>query len=223
MKPYYDHGGITIYNADCRALLGDLRADLLLTDPQYGIGVDRTMAAQAGTQYGRAAAKKRDYGPATGWDDKPADNATLRSLIAVSGKAIIWGGNYFELGAQACWLVWDKKNGTNGFADCELAWTNLPGAVRMFRHMWNGMLRAPSDDGNDRVHPTQKPTPLMRWCIQRWGGVGTVLDPFLGSGTTLVAAKALGLPAIGVEREERYCEIAASRLLQEVLDFGDVA
>jgi len=217
MKPYYDQDGITIYHGDCRTLTRALGWDVLLTDPPYGIGADRKQAARAGTQYGVAAAPSRDYGPVTNWDSSPADSDFLRHLAVK--PACIWGGNYFSLPPQSKWLVWDKQRDDGCYADCELAWTNLRGAVRVFRFRWNGMLQAASDDGDNRVHPTQKPVPLMRWCLGLLPP-GLVLDPWLGSGSSLIAAKDLGRRAIGIEIEERYCEIAARRLDQGVLDLA---
>ena len=105
---------------------------------------------------------------------------------------------------------------SNDFADCELVWTNLPGVARLFRHQWSGAMRA-SERGEPRLHPTQKPLILMRWIIGRCPE-GVVLDPFMGSGTTLRAAKDLGRRAIGIDIDERYCQIAAQRCAQEVLD-----
>ena len=112
-------------------------------------------------------------------------------------------------------------NGDNDFADCELAWTNLDKAVRIKRHMWNGMLR----EGKEPRwgHPTQKPLAVMAWCIEMGGGnkgVRSILDPYMGSGTTLRAAKDAGIAATGIEVEEKYCEITAKRLQQEVFDFN---
>jgi len=118
---------------------------------------------------------------------------------------------------SSCWLIWDKENGNTAYADCELAWTNLAQAVRLKRHQWNGMLRKNKEYRN---HPTQKPLDLMRWCInQAPDDVQTILDPFCGVGTTLVAAKLEGRKAIGIEIEERYASIAANRLRQKVLIF----
>jgi site-specific DNA-methyltransferase (adenine-specific) len=113
--------------------------------------------------------------------------------------------------------VWDKRDGltSNDFADCELIYTNLSGVARLFSHRWSGALRD-SERGEARVHPTQKPLVLMRWLIELTVAE-TILDPYMGSGTTLRAAKDLGRKAIGIEIEERYCEIAANRLRQEVL------
>lgn len=211
MLPYYEQDGIAIYHADCRDVLPTLEpVDLVLTDPPYGIGA--ALNLRANTRRGNALCASSDYGFAD-WDDTPPDPDTMDRVISAGAKAIVWGGNYYQLGRSSCWLVWDKETGTNYYADAELAWTNLDGAVRLMRHQWKGMFRA-SDD--PRTHPTQKPEAVMLWCLSF--APGSVLDPFMGSGTTLVAAKQLGRKAIGIEIEERYCEIAAQRLAQGVLD-----
>jgi DNA modification methylase len=144
------------------------------------------------------------------------DHNTANMLRGISDAQIIWGANHFSdiLPRSSCWLVWDKDN-TGDYADCELAWTSFPRAVRRFRWRWNGMLQQDMANKEYREHPTQKPVPLMRWCLSFADGV--ILDPYLGSGPSLRAAKDLGRRAIGIEIEERYCEIAARRLDQEVL------
>ena len=218
MKPYYDDGkGIVIYNGDCREVLPTLgRFDLLLTDPPYGIGADNQRKILSREKL----AKPKDYGN-TNWDDSPADQKTLDVAISQSDAAIVFGGNYFAFPPSPCWLVWDKDN-TGDFADCELAWTNLKKAVRKFRWRWNGMLQEHSGEKKEtRQHPTQKPLPLMRWCLSLVPDAATVLDCYCGSGTTLVAAKLEGRSATGIEISEKYCEVAANRLRQGVLDFGE--
>ena len=218
-KPYYQDDSCTIYHGDCREILPHLApVDLVLTDPPYGIGADSSMHKQSGQQYGNAATQKRHY-EATNWDAGTVDDDTILLAIAAAHYSIIFGGNYYGhlLKPTPCWLVWDKENGANNFADCELAWTNLPQAVRIKRHLWNGMLRKGQEE---RAHPTQKPLDVMKWCItqaDKHGDIRTILDPFMGSGTTLRAAKDLGRKAIGIEIEEKYCEIAVKRLRQEVL------
>jgi DNA modification methylase len=212
MQPYYDHAGITIYHGDCRDVLPGLgRFDLLLTDPPYGIGEAR------GKNKSRSnLAEARDYGVSQ-WDDSPA-HKEIKAARTVCRWQIVFGGNYYHLPPSSCWLVWDKDNGRNDFADCELAWTNLDKAVRKLTHRWNGMLQAAGCQKETRLHPTMKPEPVMRWALmQAPPSVQTVLDPFMGSGTTLVAAKRLTRQSVGIEIEERYCEIAATRLQQEVL------
>ncbi len=227
LQPYYEHAGITIYHGDCRDVLEEwegLRTqsfDLLLTDPPYGIGVARVhrigAVKKVQTKGWRRVPDSPEF-PISDWDDEPVHDAIPR-LRTICRAQIIFGGNYYHLPPSRCWLVWDKDN-TGNFADCELAWTNLDQAVRMFTYRWNGMLQEPGCPREYRQHPTQKPEPVIRWALMQVPKARTVLDPFMGSGTTLVAAKRLGKQATGIEREERYCEIASQRLQQEALDFG---
>ena len=206
--PYYSHAGITIYHGDNREVLAHLGMfDLLLTDPPYGIGESSKKNATRAK-----LASARDYG-AYSWDSEPAPMETINAAIGLCDLSIIWGGNYFSLPPCKGPLVWDKEN-SGDFADGELAWNNLGTALRIKRHMWNGMLRKGREE---RFHPTQKPIDVMLWCLSFAPDARTVLDPWLGSGTTLVAAKMIGLQATGIELEERYCEIAATRLQQEML------
>lgn len=218
MKPYYEQDGITIYHGDAMDVLSEYmdarqvgRAfDLLLTDPPYGIS-----AASRGTIGTSKRGQVTNYGKSD-WDDKTAD-APLALARTITKWHVIFGGNFYDLGRTSCYLVWDKDN-TGDFADCELAWTNMPKAVRKITYRWNGMLQQPGRPKEIRVHPTQKPEAVMVWALQHApADVQTVLDPFMGSGTTLVAAKRLGKRATGIEREERYCEIAAKRLAQGAL------
>jgi DNA modification methylase len=215
MKPYYEEDGITIYHGDCREV--DFRGDLLLTDPPYGIGAAKNL--RANKQHGAALAPSRDYGAAT-WDDAPCSDELLTIWRERCNFQIIWGGNYFRLPPMRGWLVWDKQNGDNGYADCELAWTSLDTAVRLKRYQWMGMLQEHMERKEERMHPTQKPLDIMLWCIQLAPETcDKIIDPFMGSGTTLRAAKDLGRRAIGIEIEEKYCEIAAKRLAQKVFSW----
>jgi DNA modification methylase len=216
-KPYYQDDAVTIYCGDCREIVPELgRFDLLLTDPPYGIGADMAAHKASGcvVGHGHRRVAKRVY-PRSEWDSAPIDGVTLAAVMASCGSQIIWGGNYFELPPCKGPLVWDKQNDGNNFADAELAWNNLGCPVRIKRHLWNGMARKGSEIRYD--HPTQKPIELMTWCIGLAGDVQTILDPFAGSGTTGRAAKDLGRKAVLIEREERYCEMAAKRMAQEVL------
>ncbi len=216
-KPYYNDDTVTIYHGDCREILPHLpNVDAVVTDPPYGIGEARGKNASRDN-----AAIAKDYG-VSGWDDNPVDGE-LQDLVMRAAVSIIWwGGNYYSFPPGSCWLVWDKANGSNDFADCELAWTNLAGAVRRITYRWAGMLQQHGGANKEfRQHPTQKPVEVLRWCIDRLPDeTRTILDPFMGSGTTLRAAKDLGRKAIGIEIHETYCEIAARRMEQEVLDFG---
>ena len=211
MKPYYDYAGITIYHGDAREVLPTLgKFDLLLTDPPYGIGE----ASGKNKSRGKLATPK-DYG-SHNWDNFPISEDLMTSIRHLCKKQIIFGGNYYDLPPTSCWLVWDKCN-TGDFADGELAWTNLKQAVRIKRHLWNGLFRKGSEP---RFHPTQKPLEVMAWALQQARDVKTVLDPFMGSGTTLRACKDAGIACVGIEQQERYCEIAAQRLSQEVMELG---
>lgn len=202
MKPYYEENGITIYHGDCREILPQIpKVDLVLTDPPYGL-----------------KEKIHDGG---GWSTNPIYDAVLNwdflqpeaiSMAIPKGlHACIWGGNYYQLPPSRCWLIWRKANNVQTMADAELAWTNADMNTRVFEEIINA-------DGK-RQHPTQKPESLMKWAIQQFKESKIILDPFMGSGTTLRAAKDLGRKAIGIEIEEKYCEIAAKRLSQEVFDF----
>lgn len=212
MRPYYEASGVTIYHGDCREILPTLRGDLVLTDPPYGLQENAHRVASR-----TKLAATTDYGDFD-WDAEPASDDEIALTMAAAPKCIIWGGNYFKVPPARGWLVWDKQNSGN-FADCELAWTNLKMSVRIFRFTWNGMIRQGEWRGR-RIHPTQKPRELMGWCLGFAPDAMTVIDPFMGSGSVLHAAKNLGRKAIGIEIEERYCEAAAQRLSQEVLDLG---
>ena len=200
-KPYYEDvaRGIVIYHADCREVLPHLpKVALLLTDPPYGIN----FAAQP-TNYQRAAGMKPK-----GWDKHAP---SMDEWLKMAEDACIWGGNYFCLPPKRCWLAWYKRDGPESFGDLELAWTTCDMVTRLFD--WTI-----SATNRERVgHPTQKPIALMKWCLSFFPKAETVLDPFMGSGTTLVACKQLGRRCIGIELEEKYCEIAARRLSQDLL------
>ena len=199
-------GDATLYLGDCLDILPTLpKVDACVTDPPYGIGESNTKNMSR-----EKLAKPRDYG-VFNWDATPI-SPELMAAVRTAGKwQIIFGGNYYECPPASCWLVWDKENGENDFADCELAWTNLPKAVRRIRYLWNGMLRANKEKRGD--HPTQKPVGVMNWCIGQLPEPNqTILDPFMGSGTTGVACANLGRKFIGIEIEERYFDTACERI-----------
>lgn len=216
--PYYADDFVTIYWGDCREWMPE--ADVIVTDPPYGIGYD----VEGGTR--NWTRKKRGTGfTAIEGDGQPFDPAPI---LALDLPTVLFGGNHFasRLPDSPSWLVWYKRRSDMAEmdqADCELAWTNLGGPARVFQQVWVGggsLAREngipPGRDKPVGIHPTQKPLSLMRWVLGRVP-LGTILDPYMGSGSTLVAAKSLGRRAIGIEVEERYCEIAAQRCSQEVL------
>ena len=199
-------GNAELWLGDCREILPTLpQVDACITDPPYGIG---EAAGKSATRKGLGPTI--DYGDDS-WDDKPIDDDLIRMVREAGKWAVIFGGNYYAMPPAKCWLVWDKENGDNDFADCELAWTNLPKAVRRIRYLWNGMLRANGEARGD--HPTQKPIGVMAWAINHVPAPNRlILDPFMGSGTTGVACMNLGLEFIGIERERKYFDIACRRI-----------
>lgn len=199
-------GNATLYLGDCREILPTLpKVDAVVTDPPYGIGE----AAGKNKSRGKLAVAK-DFGNDE-WDNEPISDDLILQVRTAGKWAVIFGGNYYALPATSCWLVWDKENGDSDFADCELAWTNLPKAVRRIRYMWNGMLRANGEARGD--HPTQKPIGVMAWAINHVPApCMSILDPFMGSGTTGVAAMNLQRAFIGIEREPKYFDIACRRI-----------
>lgn len=205
MSDWVQIGRARLICADCRDVLPTLEpVDLVCTDPPYGIGE----AAGKSKTRGKLA-KAIDYGN-DDWDNEPIDSALMAQVRAAGRWQIIFGGNYYDCPPAKCWLVWDKVNGDNDFADCELAWTNLPKAVRRIKYMWNGMLRENGAQRGD--HPTQKPLEVMKWCIGHAPQSQTVLDPFAGSGTTGVAAIQMGRSFVGIEREPRYFDAMCRRI-----------
>lgn len=198
-----------VVHGDNREVLPGLPVvDAVVTDPPYGIG------EAAGKNASRSnMAVACDYG-CDEWDNEPP-SLELIELVRSRGRAqVLFGGNYFILPPARCWFVWDKLNGANDFADCELAWTNLDMAVRRIAYRWHGMLRQNNEERGQ--HPTQKPVGVMQWVL----GLATkpddiILDPFAGSGTTGVACLRLGRRFIGIEREAKYAAVARERLAAE--------
>ena len=227
VKAYYQDDYCTIYCGDCREILPSLpKVDLVLTDPPYGGGLAVDFADRFKSKAGKWWNKSNRAGqarhtPIVG-DDKPFDPSPI--LAIPSTHKVMWGANWYagRLPDSGGWWVWDKRNGKRDvsgadwpMSEAELAWTDIGKGVRVFRHTWFGLIR--DSERGDFLHPTQKPVALMTWCIEKSRTSGTILDPFMGSGTTLRAAKDLQRKAIGIEIEEKYCEIAAKRLQQEVL------
>jgi site-specific DNA-methyltransferase (adenine-specific) len=221
VRPYFERDGVTLYQGDCRVILPTLNPSdvgLVLTDPPYGINLD---TANHHRQRG-ALAMANDYALVHG-DAEPFEPSHLLRFP----RLLLFGGNHFaeRLPASPSWLIWDKVAnlrsdrplGFNDNADAELIWTNLGGPVRILRHQWIGLMKG-TERGEARVHPTQKPVALIRWLIEMFSRPGDlILDPYAGSGTTLRAALDTGRRAIGIEIEERYCEITAGRCAQAAM------
>jgi DNA modification methylase len=189
--------GVTLYLGDCREILPTLgRFDACVTDPPYGINITKS----------NRLAVSRGMGGGD-WDASPIDAATVNLVVGAADKAIVWGGNYFDLPPARCFLIWDKLNDGRDFADIEMAWTNIDAVARIKR------LRPMNMDGG-KVHPTQKPVDIMKWCLSLVKG--RVVDPFMGSGSTGVACVKSGNAFVGIEREAKYFDIACRRISDAV-------
>lgn len=203
-------GGATLYLGDCAEILPIIgKVDAVITDPPYGLGM-QSRADGGGVTSKASGARLYERSE---WDSAPPDKSIIDTLRDISGTQIIWGANHFSdlLPASSQWLIWNKIQRNFSLADCEMAWTSQPRAARVF-----DCSRAQTQiDG--LLHPTQKPISLMAWCIEQIKpSPGTVLDAFMGSGTTGVAAVQLGRNFIGIERDERYFEIACKRIERAV-------
>lgn len=186
-------GDCTLYNADCRDVLPTLaKVDAVITDPPYGIGIASNPVRQMH--------EKMD------WDASVPDDSLISAIVGAGDTAILWGGNYFNLPPSQCFLVWDKIQPQDfSLAMCEMAWCSKKAPAKMHRQ---------SVLSYRKTHPTQKPVELMVWCIEQAGNPQTILDPFMGSGTTGVAAVQMGCSFIGIEREPKYFDIACRRIEQ---------
>ncbi len=209
-KPYYSENGITIYHGDAMDILLQIDpVDLVLTDPPYGIG-SRLVTGGKGGSFDMLINSGADK-----WDKKPSQDL-FDELFFKSSHQCIWGGNFFSLPPCDKPLCWNKlRPNQKNLSEWEYAWTSLVGRAEMFTYCANGGFVAQEP----RDHPTQKPTALIQWCIRFFPEAQTILDPFMGSGTTLRAAKDLGRRAIGIEISREYCDIAINRLRQEVISF----
>jgi site-specific DNA-methyltransferase (adenine-specific) len=218
VTPYYEEKDITIFCGDCLEIMKEIpdkSIDLVLTDPPYGIGFDRENLSMScgmrvdGSQ--RVCNKWSNHRPkgytTKEWDVVPPQKI-FDEMFRVSKRQIIWGGNYFNLPITGGWLVWDKDVKMPSLSKCELAWTSFLGHIERKKYLWAGFLKQKPEQ---RYHPTQKPIDIINWCLELGGGK-TILDPFLGSGTTAVACKELGRKCIGIEISEEYCKIAVNRI-----------
>ena len=193
--------GYRLILGDCLDVLPRLgRVDAIICDPPYGINI-----INGG---GRGINGWRDYGVG-GWDKLRPGKEIFSTMLGMSKTVVVWGGNYFTdyLPPSSQWLIWDKGQRSFSMADCEMAWSSLPKAARVFTYPRAAAIH------ESGLHPTQKPVEVMRWCIRLATNPGdTILDPFAGSGTTGVAALLEGRRFIGVELDPTYHAIAARRL-----------
>lgn len=200
---------VTIMHADCRDVL-PLACDAVVTDPPYGIGYIK------GTG-GKGKHHRRNIEAIAG-DDEPFDPSPLLQFQNV----VMWGADHYaQRLPRGRWLVWDKLDGMeawDSFSDVEVAWHNKPGAARIYRQLWKGVCRPGQENGADRLHPSQKPIALMQWCMTQAGisEGATVLDPFMGSGTTGIACIRTGRKFIGIEIDAAHFETARKRLEKEL-------
>ena len=210
MTPYYESKLGKLYHGDCLEIMPELEpVDLVLTDPPYGIGEDGGLKARYRQGDGRTKGVQKYQ--KMNWDSKRPPKRVFE-LIKKTPFYIIFGGNYFAdlLPPSPGWLYWDKQLGGD-FSDGELIYTNKKMGLRSFSiHTFSGLR-----GGKDRKHPTQKPIALVIWCIGFFKGTQTILDPFIGSGTTAIACERLNRRWIGIEISEKYCEIAAKRIESE--------
>jgi site-specific DNA-methyltransferase (adenine-specific)/modification methylase len=186
-------GDATLYLGDCMDILPTLgKVDAVITDPPYGIGANKQTLGKG----------KKEFSRGGDWDDSAPD---IAACLAAGRLACFWGGNYFsdQLPVTNDWLIWHKKNDGRSFSECEMAWTNFGRQTRHLSHHWAG---------EEKEHPTQKPLPVMLWCIEQAGDALLILDPFMGSGTTGVAAVQMNRAFIGIERDPIYFEIACERM-----------
>ena len=213
-------GDCTLYLGDCADLLPLLPPhDAVVTDPPYGIGQDKGFEGSGGFGgFGTPIARRQYEG---NWDDVRPSKATFDIMLRAAKVSIVFGGNYFTdlLPVGGHWLVWDKKNTMPTFSDCELAWTNIARkSVKLLTFEYNGLI----GKREARVHPTQKPYEVMRWCLTRLPEPNlAILDPFMGSGTTGVACAKLGRKFTGIELDPAYFDIACRRI-EDAYKQGDM-
>ena len=187
--------------------------DLAIVDPPYGIGEDGAKNHSRGK-----ATKPTLYTPKQ-WDSSAPQKEYFKELKRVSKNVIIWGANHFieniPNSNSSSWVVWDKQNGNNDFADCELAYTSFKSAVRKYAFRWAGMLQGDMKNKEKRIHPTQKPVKLYEWLLMNYAKEGDkILDTHLGSGSIAIACHNLGYDLTACELDKEYYESAIKRIQQ---------
>ena len=194
-------------------LMDGENADMVFTDPPYGIS-HSGKGITAPTKSGRIV-EGNNFGEILGDGDVNAavDSFNLIYSLYPNALHIWWGANYYSsiLPNGFGWLVWDKERVGDTFSGAELAFVNKGVKVDVFRHMWHGIAKA-SESGEKRLHPTQKPVALVEWCFKNYEAGEKILDLFLGSGSTMVAAHQLKRKCYGMELDPKYCQVIVDRM-----------
>jgi len=174
---------------DVERLMDGATADALVTDPPYGINANKQTLGKG----------KKEFERGGDWDAQKPD---ILPLLTYCKTQVVWGGNYFAdvLPPTNDWLCWHKKNDGRSYSEFELAWSNLGKNCRLLSHHWGG---------ENKLHPTMKPVAVMEWCMNMTEG--TIFDPFLGSGSTLIAAEKTGRKCYGMELDPKYCDVIVKR------------
>lgn len=203
-------------NIDCMELMSrypDKHFDLAVVDVPYGIGESSNDNASRS-----CLAQSKNYGKKD-WDKQPPAEAYFKELMRVSKNQIVFGANHFISRIpfdSSCWIVWDKDNGDNDFADCELAWTSFKTAVRKVKYKWHGMLQQNMKDKEIRIHPTQKPVKLYQWILETYAKpTDKILDTHLGSGSIAIACHYGGFDLTASEIDTEYFQATMKRIQQE--------
>jgi site-specific DNA-methyltransferase (adenine-specific) len=204
-------------NMELMARYPDNYFDLAIVDPPYGIGFAGFDKHYGG---GKAKAKTTLHKPFAGGDKKSPDNEYFIELFRISKNQIIWGANHFISKIpfdSSCWVIWNKINGDNPFADAELAWTSFETAVRVFEFKWQGMLQGDMKNKETRIHPTQKPVTLYKWLLDKYAKPNDkILDTHLGSGSIAIACHDYGFDLTACELDKEYFDKAMQRINNHV-------
>ena len=213
----YKQGKLSLFNMDCMELMKeypDKYFDLAIVDPPYGIGED---GSKNHTRSKLTIAK--NYKAFEGNDIAPPDQNYFFELFRVSKNQVIFGANHFINlinKKSSCWIIWDKKNGNNDFADCELAWTSFFTAVRKFEYTWKGMIQNDMKNKENRIHPTQKPVRLYSWILEKYAKADfKILDTHLGSGSHAIACHYFGAEFVASELDNDYFIASVERIKKE--------
>jgi site-specific DNA-methyltransferase (adenine-specific) len=211
---------ITITQEDNMILMArypDNYFDLAIVDPPYG-----SSNIKGGYTSGRGGgiAKQKKYNQEL-WNQSAPKKDYFIELLRVSKNVIIWGANHFieniPNANSPCWIIWDKQNGDNSFADCELAYCNFNTSVRKFEFRWSGMLQGDMSNKENRIHPTQKPAALYKWILDKYSKQGDkILDTHLGSGSIAIACHDYGFELTCCELDPEYYEKAIQRIQNHV-------